>query len=115
MLCQDDGQPLTRQIVQDRMMLRGARRAKLSHDGRAHPASHVLLAPGDARRAGAGDSGARRARGSDDDAALHAPQSGGARRGDPAAGSSRRGDTKVLETYWRRGLRSKKINESGNN
>ena len=54
----------------------------------AHPASHVLLAPVDARRAGEGDPGARRACGSDDDAALHAPQPGSARRGDPAAGSA---------------------------
>ena len=81
-------QPLTRQIVQYAMK-RAATRAKC-RDGRAHPSSHVLLAPGDARRAGAGDPGARRARGSDDDAALHAPESGGARRGDPAAGATAR-------------------------
>jgi site-specific recombinase XerD len=31
-LCQDDGQPLTRQLVQYRV-LRASRRAKLSHDG----------------------------------------------------------------------------------
>ena len=58
-------------------------------EGRAHPSSHVLLALVDARRAGAGDSGARRPRGPDDDAALHAPESGGADCGDSAAGSSR--------------------------
>ena len=53
-------QPLTRQMVQDRV-LRASRRAKLSQRRGAHPASHVLFAPGDARRAGASDSGARRA------------------------------------------------------
>ena len=42
--------------------MRAARRAKLSQDGRSHPSSHVLLAPGDAGCAGEGDSGARGAR-----------------------------------------------------
>jgi integrase len=37
-LCQDDGQPLTRQMVQYRV-LRASRRAKLSAGRRAHPAS----------------------------------------------------------------------------
>ena len=46
----------------------------------AHPPSHVLLAPGDAWRAGARDSGARRAHGFVDDAALHAPEPGGTRQ-----------------------------------
>ena len=86
-LCQDDGTPFTRQIVQNRMIL-AAKRANVQ-EGRAHPASHVLLAPVDARGAGEGDPGARRACGSDDDAALHAPEPGSARRGDPAAAIGR--------------------------
>ena len=58
-LCQDDGTPLTRQIVQNRddPARRGGRTCRR---GRAHPASHVLLAPGDARGAAESDSGARR-------------------------------------------------------
>src|SRR5262245_52679578 len=51
-----------------------AARGKASEreEGRAHPSSHILLAPLNARRAGESDPGARRPRGSDDDAALHA-------------------------------------------
>ena len=78
-LCQDDGKPLTRQIVQYRMM-RAARRAKLSHEGvhilRHTFCSHLAMrgAPARAIQELAGH------RGSDDDAALHAPESGGARQ-----------------------------------
>ena len=50
-------------------------------------ASHVLFAPGDARRAGPRDPGARRPSGPCDDAAIHAPQSGGDRGRHSAAGS----------------------------
>jgi integrase len=49
-LCQDDGQPLTRQMVQYRV-LRASRRAKLSQVGVHILRHHVLLAPGDARGA----------------------------------------------------------------
>src|SRR5438067_7749642 len=49
---------------------------------RAHPASHVLLAPGDARRAAESDSGAGRTPEIGRDEAVHAPESGGPRRGD---------------------------------
>lgn len=40
MLCQEDGQPLTRQIVQDRV-LRASRRAKLVRDG-VHILQHTF-------------------------------------------------------------------------
>src|SRR5258705_939085 len=56
----------------------------------AHPPSHVLLAPGDARRAGESDSGARWTRRPDDDAALHAPEPGGARQRHSALGTTGR-------------------------
>jgi len=56
--------------------------------GASHPASHVLLAPGDARRAGKSDSGARRSPGPVDHAAVHAPEPCGARRGDQVVGWS---------------------------
>ena len=82
-LCQDDGTPFTRQMVQARVK-RASRRANVARRG-SHPSAHVLFAPGDAWRAGAGDSGTRRSRGSDDDPALHAPESRGARRGDSTA------------------------------
>src|SRR3954462_5865873 len=45
--------------------------ARQGEEGGAHPATHVLLALVDARRAGESDPGARGPRGSDDDAALH--------------------------------------------
>ena len=89
---------------------------------RAHPPSHVLLAPGDAWRAGEGDSGARRARGPVDDAALHAPEPGGARRARSGCSSNRgpgtqrrptRGRRKILETWWRRAGGVKTINKTG--
>jgi len=69
-LCQDDGAAFTRQIVQNRMRL--AANTGKRQEGDPHPASYVLLAPGDAWRAGEGDPGARRTRGPDDDAALRA-------------------------------------------
>ena len=59
-LCQDDGEPLTRPIVQaqdEAGVTPGGHAARRA----AHPAALVLFAPGDAGRAGAGDSGARRA------------------------------------------------------
>ena len=83
-LCQEDGKPLTQKVVQG-IVRRAARRAQ-REGGRAHPAAHVLFTPGDAGRAGAGDSGAGGSPGPGDDAALHAPEPGGARCGDPAAG-----------------------------
>ena len=46
-LCQDDGTPLTRQIVQGRM-LRAATAGEAVQARGAHPASHVLFAPRDA-------------------------------------------------------------------
>ena len=55
---------------------------------RAHPAAHVLFAPGDARRTAESDSGARRTSRARHDAALHAPESSGARQRDSAAGSA---------------------------
>jgi integrase len=76
-LCQDDGQPLTRQMVQYRV-LRASRRAKLSQDG-VHILRHVLFAPGDARRAAKIDSGTGRTSGIGHDAAVHASESCGAR------------------------------------
>ena len=62
---------------------RSARRGHRA--GRAHPAAHVLFAPGDEGRACAGHPGAGRPRGPVDDAALHAPESGGNGRRDPVA------------------------------
>ena len=84
--CQDDRTPFTRQIVQKPDAPGGAAGERQAWG--AHPASHVLLAPLDARGAAEGDPGARRACGSDDDPALHAPQSGSPRRGDRAAGTA---------------------------
>ena len=46
-LCLDDGKPITRQGAWSRVRY-AAHRAKVP-TGRSHPASHVLLAPGDAR------------------------------------------------------------------
>ena len=45
-------------------------------DRRSHPASHVLLAPGDARGGDAVGAGTGRPPGSDDDPAVFAPESG---------------------------------------
>jgi hypothetical protein len=86
-----------------------------------HPAAHVLSAPGDAWRAGAGDPGTGRAPGSRDDVALHAPEPGGAGRRDrmldeppPALGS-----TEALkprrESVWRnrRESRGEIVEEAG--
>ena len=83
-LCLPDGSPITR----DRVIkaIRGAQRVGgIDAGGRAHPAAHVLFAPGDEGRAGAGHPGARRPRGPVHDAALHAPESGGDGRRDPVA------------------------------
>jgi hypothetical protein len=55
-LCRDNTEPLTRQMVQSRVK-RASRRAALPHDGVHILRPHVLLASGDARSAGAGDSG----------------------------------------------------------
>lgn len=55
---------------------------------RAHPAAHVLFAPGDARCTAESDSGVGRTSRARHDAALHAPQSGGARQCDSPAGSA---------------------------
>jgi hypothetical protein len=78
----------------------------------AHPASHVLLAPLDARGAAKGDPGARPACGSDHDPALHAPQSGSPRRGDRAAGAAVR-RSKLWRYIGNGGPAAKTINESG--
>jgi len=65
--------------------------------GAPHPASHVLLAPVDARRAGESDPGARGARVPHDEAALPAPEAGSSRCEDSAVGPTR-SQSKV----WRR-------------
>lgn len=67
----------------------------------AHPASHVLLAPGHAGRGDAGGAGAGGPSGSNDDAAVCAPQSGCVNRHRSVAGVEScwiRG----VEKYWRR-------------
>ena len=92
-LCQADGTPFTRQQVQYRVK-RAAQTGERA-GRRAHPSSHVLLAPGDAWRASAGDSGTRRTQRARHDAALHAPESRGARRGDSTARSA-------VATLWQR-------------
>jgi len=69
----------------DRGRSRCTARGRLAGAGRAHPAGHVLLAPGDERCARAGPSGAGRRGGPVDDAALHAPEAGGNGRRDPIA------------------------------
>ena len=55
-------------------------------DRRSHPASHVLLAPGDAGCGNAGSTGTGGPSGSDDDPAVFAPESGGADRHHSVAG-----------------------------
>ena len=103
-LCQDDAEPMTRQIVQTRAK-RAARKARFDERRGAYPAAHVLFAPGDAWRAGTGDSGAGGTQGSVDDAALHAPESGRTRRGDPIARTAERtvAARRILAEFWRRG------------
>ena len=78
-----EGQPLTQKVIQG--LMRRVAAAGERQAGRAHPAAHVLFAPGDARRAGAGHPGTGGTSGPGDDAAVHAPESGGARRGDSVA------------------------------
>ena len=56
-LCQDDGQPLTRQMVQYRV-LRAITTSEVVAGRRTNPAAYVLLAPGDGRSAAEVDSGA---------------------------------------------------------
>ena len=111
-LCQDNGQPLTRQMVQYRA-LRASRR-EVDGGRRTHPSSHVLLAPGDAWRAREGDPGARRARGPDDDAALHAPEPGGARQRDQAARATR-GSGQIRTRRRRRDGRPERFWQYGGN
>jgi integrase len=72
-LCQTNGAPFTRQIVQNRMRL-AAKRANVRRG------VHIL------RHTFCSHSRARRARGSDDDAALHAPEPSSAGCGHQAAG-----------------------------
>ena len=122
-LCQADGSPFTRQIVQNRMIL-AARRANVKN-GRAHPSSHVLLALVDAGAPAKAIQELAGARRPDDDAALHAPEPGRARRGHRAArrtaarawfGLNRAVNLTLsdarscrsLETWWRRGARMQK-------
>ena len=88
-LCQDNGEPFTRQMVQTRVK-RAARRAEPVARRRTHPASHVLLASRDAWSARESDSGTCRPQGADDDAAVHAPESGSARHGDSVVGGTGR-------------------------
>jgi hypothetical protein len=59
--------------------------------GCTHPASHVLLAPGDAGSAGESDPGARRSSVPDDNAAVHASHTGCARVDDQVAEQARSG------------------------
>jgi integrase len=84
-LCQDDGQPLTRQMVQYRV-LRASRRAKLSQKG-VHILRHIFCSHLAMRGAATSDSGAGRTPGAGHDAAVHAPESGGARQCDSPARS----------------------------
>jgi hypothetical protein len=90
-LCQDDDEPLTRQMVQYRV-LRASRRAKVSQEG--YTSRHTFC-PHLAMR-GAPPPAILRAR---HDPALHAPESRG-------AGAIRLLDrpatVKSLETFWRR-------------
>ena len=88
---------------------RSARRGDRA--GRAHPAAHVLFAPGDEGRARAGHPGAGRPRGPVDDAALHAPESGGNGRRDPVARRTtiRPRRSRSLETFWTRERRSERL------
>ena len=79
-LCKDDGQPITRQGAWSRVRY-AAHRA----DVRPHPASHVLLAPGDAGCGDAVGAGTGGSPGSDDDPAVFAPESGRVDRRCPAA------------------------------
>jgi integrase len=82
-LCLPDGSPITR----DRVIkaVRGASARGRHRAGRAHPAAHVLFAPGNEGGARAGLPGARRTRGPVDDAALHTSESRGNGRRDPFA------------------------------
>ncbi len=61
-VCEADGQPLTQKRRAGADASRRASRARQAR--RAHPATHVLFTPGDARGARAGDPGARGASGS---------------------------------------------------
>ena len=73
---------------------------------RASTPSHVLLASGDARRAGTSDSGTGRTSGPDDDAAVHALESAAsrARFGCWNSGPLKADPTyERMETFWRRG------------
>ena len=83
-LCLDDGKPITRQGAWSRVRY-AAHRAKVP-TGRSHPASHVLLAPGDARGSDAVGAGTGGSPGSDDDPAVFAPESGSVGRHRPVAG-----------------------------
>ncbi len=99
-LCQDDTEPFTRQIVQTRAK-RAARKAGLAHHG-VHILRHTF---GDAWSARTGHPGTRRAYGPDDDAASHAPESGRARQRDQALGAAggKRSDYSRRSEVWRRG------------
>ena len=84
--------------------------------GRAHPAAHVLFAPGDEGGARAGHPGAGRPRGPVDDAALHAPESGGNGRRDPVARRTTirpRTASRSLETFWTRERRRPEVTCEG--
>jgi hypothetical protein len=69
--------------------------------GRAHPATHVLLASGNAWHAGTVDSGTHGPSRTVDDPALYAPESCGARRGHYLVHRS-----SFIEIYDRRSVRS---------
>lgn len=116
-LCQDDTEPFTRQIVQTRAK-RAARKAGLAHHG-VHILRHTFCSHLAMRGAPARHPGTRRAHGPDDDAALHAPEPGRARQRDPATGAAgwKRSDHPRRSEFWRRdgdGQREvETINKSG--
>ena len=83
-LCLDDGKPITRQGAWSRV--RYAAHQGECADRRAHPASHVLLAPGDAGCGNAGGAGTGGPSGPDDDAAVFAPEPGRVGRHDSVVG-----------------------------
>jgi len=71
-----------------------SRSARERQAGRSHPVAHVLFAPGDAWRAGKGDSGARRTSGLGHHSALHALEPGRDRCGDSVVGDGHRNESR---------------------
>jgi integrase len=94
-LYRGDGQAMTASALIETIG-RAARRAKPAEQRLAHPAAHVLFAPGDAWRAGARHSGTRGTPRSRHHAAVHAPEfRGGGRRDSPPESPRDRG------RFWR--------------